>query len=73
MSTKQMPTTQPQFSSDMFDLFGPAMDYAIDAGQRTVLFWDVMRHAGTNIASIWPKLCRMCLITRRSSSSMDAH
>jgi pimeloyl-ACP methyl ester carboxylesterase len=27
-------------------MFGPAMDYAIDAAQRTVLFWDVMRQRG---------------------------
>jgi pimeloyl-ACP methyl ester carboxylesterase len=26
--------------------FGPAMDYMIDAAQRTVLFWDVMRQRG---------------------------
>jgi len=30
----------------MFGLVGPAMDYAIDAAQRTVLFWDVMRQRG---------------------------
>jgi pimeloyl-ACP methyl ester carboxylesterase len=30
----------------MLGLFGPAMDYAIDAAQRTVLFWDVMRQRG---------------------------
>ena len=46
MSTKQMPATQPQFSPDTFGLFGPAMDYMVDAAQRTVLFWDVMRQRG---------------------------
>src|SRR5580704_9525125 len=46
MSSKQMPLTQAQLSSDMFGAFGPAMDYAIDAAQRTVLFWDVMRQRG---------------------------
>jgi pimeloyl-ACP methyl ester carboxylesterase len=30
----------------MLGLFGPAMDFAIDAAQRTVLFWDVMRQRG---------------------------
>ena len=30
----------------MFGAFGPAMDYAIDAAQRSVLFWDVMRQRG---------------------------
>jgi pimeloyl-ACP methyl ester carboxylesterase len=29
-----------------FDMFAPAMEYAIDAAQRTVLFWDVMRQRG---------------------------
>ena len=46
MSTKQMPATQPQFAPDTFGLFGPAMDYMVDAAQRTVLFWDVMRQRG---------------------------
>jgi len=27
-------------------MFAPAMEYAIDAAQRTVLFWDVMRQRG---------------------------
>jgi hypothetical protein len=26
-----------------FNMFGPAVEYLIDAGQRSVLFWDVMR------------------------------
>src|ERR1700730_17275842 len=46
MSSKQTPAPQPQLSSEMFGAFGPAMDYAIDAVQRTVLFWDVMRQRG---------------------------
>jgi pimeloyl-ACP methyl ester carboxylesterase len=46
MSGKQTPVPQAQLSSDMFGMFGPAMDYAIDAAQRTVLFWDVMRQRG---------------------------
>jgi pimeloyl-ACP methyl ester carboxylesterase len=46
MSSKQPPARQAQLSSDMFGLVGPAMDYAIDAAQRTVLFWDVMRQRG---------------------------
>jgi hypothetical protein len=29
-----------------FALFGSALEYAIDAAQRTVLFWDVMRRRG---------------------------
>ena len=46
MSSKQPPARQAQLSSDMFGLVGPAMDYAIDVAQRTVLFWDVMRQRG---------------------------
>jgi pimeloyl-ACP methyl ester carboxylesterase len=46
MSSKQTPVPQAQLSSDMFGMLGPATDYAIDAAQRTVLFWDVMRQRG---------------------------
>src|SRR6476659_822377 len=46
MSSKQTRVPQAQLSSDMFGMLGPAMDYAIDAAQRTVLFWDVMRQRG---------------------------
>ncbi|MGB9315620.1 MAG: DUF3141 domain-containing protein, partial [Pseudolabrys sp.] len=41
-----MPATQPQFSPNLFGLFGSAVDYMVDAAQRTVLFWDVMRQRG---------------------------
>jgi len=46
MSSYQVPAQQPQVPSQMFGLCGPAMDYAIDTAQRTVLFWDVMRQRG---------------------------
>jgi pimeloyl-ACP methyl ester carboxylesterase len=46
MSSTQLPGKQAQVSSDMFGFFGAAMDYAIDAAQRTVLFWDVLRRRG---------------------------
>jgi uncharacterized protein DUF3141 len=46
MSTQQTLTGQPQAASDLFGACGPAMDYAIDAAQRTVLFWDVLRQRG---------------------------
>ncbi|MGC1880998.1 MAG: DUF3141 domain-containing protein, partial [Pseudolabrys sp.] len=29
-----------------FAIFAPAMEYAVDAFQRSVLFWDVMRQRG---------------------------
>jgi pimeloyl-ACP methyl ester carboxylesterase len=46
MSNKQPPAAQMQMPSEIFGVFGPAMDYMIDAAQRTVLFWDVMRERG---------------------------
>jgi len=46
MSNKQTAPAQTQMSSEMFGMFAPAMDYMIDAAQRTVLFWDVMRERG---------------------------
>jgi pimeloyl-ACP methyl ester carboxylesterase len=46
MSIKPTPAPQSQLSSDMFGMFGPAMDYMIDAAQRSVLFCDVMRQRG---------------------------
>jgi Protein of unknown function (DUF3141) len=46
-----MPSTQTQSSSiaaftPPLGIFAPAMDYLIDAAQRSVLFWDVMRRRG---------------------------
>jgi hypothetical protein len=45
-----MPVNQPQSESDRFALrFGPFTDgieYVVDAVQRSILFWDVMRQRG---------------------------
>ena len=46
-----MPSSQPQPSSigaltAPFGAFVPAMEYMVDAAQRSVLFWDVMRQRG---------------------------
>ncbi len=43
-----MSSEQNQFSNamSMFGLFAPAMEYMVDAAQRSVLFWDVMRRRG---------------------------
>jgi len=43
MSSQQTPVPQTHLSPDAF---GPAAEYMIDAAQRTVLFWDVMRQRG---------------------------
>ena len=46
MSSNQTSPRQTQLSPVTFGPSGPAMDYMIDAAQRTVLFWDVMRQRG---------------------------
>ena len=42
-SPKQRPSTG---AFTPLGMFGPAMEYMIDAAQRSVLFWDVMRQRG---------------------------
>ena len=37
---------QQGISMGFFGLFAPAMEYMVDATQRSVLFWDVMRQRG---------------------------
>lgn len=46
MSSAQtnLPSTEPNMAA--FAIFAPAMEYAVDAFQRGVLFWDVMRQRG---------------------------
>ena len=45
-----MPASQKQPSSidafTPFGIFAPAMEYMVDAAQRSVLFWDIMRQRG---------------------------
>ena len=41
---KELPSTEPNIAA--FGMFAPAMEYTIDAFQRGVLFWDVMRQRG---------------------------
>ena len=43
--SKQDPLQQGT-SIGLFGLFAPAMEYMVDAAQRNVLFWDVMRQRG---------------------------
>ncbi len=40
------PSVPPMALMPSFALFGAAVEYAIDAAQRSVLFWDVMRRRG---------------------------
>ena len=47
MSKDEMSVSTAKLAdTSMFGPLGPAMDYMIDAAQRTVLFWDVMRQRG---------------------------
>src|SRR5262245_34380477 len=46
MRSNQLPAKQGQVPSEIWGPFGEAMEYIVDAGQRTVLFWDVMRQRG---------------------------
>jgi len=45
MSSNMLSAKQAQVPFES-GFFGPAIDYVIDAAQRTVLFWDVMRQRG---------------------------
>src|SRR5262245_1288323 len=44
MTSKSIPSSK--LDTATFGMFAPAMEYAIDAFQRGVLFWDVMRQRG---------------------------
>jgi pimeloyl-ACP methyl ester carboxylesterase len=47
-NSKNVPSKSGEWSTalSMFGMFAPAADYMVDAAQRTVLFWDVMRQRG---------------------------
>ncbi len=46
MSSDRKGQTPSAGSTSLFGPFAPAVDYMIDAAQRSVLFWDVMRQRG---------------------------
>ena len=46
MSSVQKNTPATESTMAPFGMFAPAMEYMIDAAQRIVLFWDVMRQRG---------------------------
>ena len=58
--------------ASFFGPFNPAIEYMLDAAQRSVLFFDVMRQRGNHIASKWHRRCRMCSTTMSSWSWMAA-
>ena len=46
MTSVQKNTPSPELDMAAFGMFAPAVEYALDAFQRGVLFWDVMRQRG---------------------------
>ena len=46
MSAIQTQSSANNSPASAFGMFAPAMEYMVDATQRTVLFWDVMRQRG---------------------------
>src|ERR1700741_2798891 len=46
MAPVQKNTPSSEFDTAAFGMFAPAMEYAIGAFQRNILFWDVMRQRG---------------------------
>jgi hypothetical protein len=43
---EKLPAQRPAASVNSFGLFGSMIEYCVDAAQRSVLFWDVMRQRG---------------------------
>ena len=46
MTSVQKNAPSSEFDTAAFGMFAPAVEYAIDAFQRGILFWDVMRERG---------------------------
>src|SRR5262249_47912512 len=46
MPSVQKTSATSELTSWPFGVFAPAMDYMVDAAQRSILFWDVMRQRG---------------------------
>ena len=60
---------EPLPAPSMSGIFAPFVEYMVDAAQRTVLFWDVMRQRGNQYREHMRRLRRMSWTTRWSSSS----
>ena len=41
-------------------LLAPAFEYAVDAAQRSILFWDVMRQRGNQYREHLAEVCSAC-------------
>ena len=48
---KSLPTAPPPIPANPLALIQDAAEYAVDAAQRTVLYWDAMRQAGNNFTA----------------------
>lgn len=46
MPSVQIKSSATDSPASPFGMFAPAMEYMIDAAQRSILFWDVMRQRG---------------------------
>jgi len=46
MSSEKTDAPSSEPSASPSGMFTPFMDYMVDAAQRTILFWDVMRQRG---------------------------
>ena len=56
---QENPSTIGAFAAP-FGIFAPAMDFMIDAAQRSVLFWDVMRQRGNQYREHLSANCSAC-------------
>jgi hypothetical protein len=43
---EKLPAQRSAASVNPFGMFGPMLEYCVDAAQRSILFWDVMRQRG---------------------------
>ena len=59
-------------TSAAFGAFAPAVEYMVDAAQRSVLFWDVMRQRGNAYRKHLKETVPNVLEYEWSSSSMAA-
>ena len=55
------------------NMFGAAAEYVVDAAQRSVLFWDVMRERGNQYREHLAETAPHVLDYGSNSSSMGAH
>ena len=72
MTAEQNVTAVTAVPASFWGWFGPAMDYMVDATQRNVLFWDVMRQRGNQYRDHLARQYRTFSNTRSSWYLMAA-